>query len=281
MYRAQGYSFLALTEHDQFTAPTTGCADFLLLPGLERAVRIGDGPRCYHFGALADPRLPGARRVVGEPLADVAWVGAVTPQRTIDELRAAGYLVICNHPVWSMNEQSEVAALNGFFALEVYNHGCEVETRTGYATDYWDVLLRAGRRVWAVATDDNHNANWFGEAPDEWDSYGGWVMVNAATLSPEAVLEALIAGRFYASTGPTIHEFAIERGVARVECSPVERIHFRSYPQRGYSRSARGKGTVTAAEYELSGDEQYLRIECVDERGRTAWSQPVFLQDRD
>lgn len=282
MYRGRGYAFIALTEHDVFTVPPSPDAGFLLLPGLERSLRIG-GPACYHFGALADPRgaaagATGCTYRPGEPLAEILW-GTASPQQVVNDLRANGCLVICNHPVWSMNTQAEVAALTDCFALEIYNHGCEVETRTGFSVDYWDVLLRAGRRIWGVATDDNHNANWFGDAPDEWDSYGGWVMVGAAELTHTALIDALVAGRFYSSSGPVIHRFAIEDGVARVECSPVERIHFTTYERRGYSRSARGAGTVTAAEYELYGNERYLRIECVDERGRTAWTQPVFLRD--
>ena len=33
------------------------------------------------------------------------------------------------------------------------------------------------------------------------------------------------------------------------------------------------------AEFRLRGGETYLRVECVDARGRTAWSNPAFADE--
>ena len=34
---------------------------------------------------------------------------------------------------------------------------------------------------------------------------------------------------------------------------------------------------ITEASMRLSGTETYIRVECVDEYGRTAWSNPYYL----
>ena len=82
--------------------------------------------------------------------------------------------------------------------------------------------LRSGRRVWGVASDDNHNRNKFGDAPQEWDSFGGWVTVDAEELSHDAIASALFDGRFYSSMGPEIHYLSFDGSKIYVECSPVE-----------------------------------------------------------
>ena len=38
--------------------------------------------------------------------------------------------------------------------------------------------------------------------------------------------------------------------------------------------------TMEYAEYKLSGSESYLRAECIDRYGRTAWTNPIFLRDQ-
>lgn len=125
-----------------------------------------------------------------------AWEGDKTPERIIEEMTADGYLVVFNHPQWSRNVFDDLAKVDGYFAVEVYNHGCEEENHTGHAEPYWDFLLRMGRKVWGIAADDNHNRNPYGETPGEWDSFGGWVMVNAPELSCAAIADALREGPF-------------------------------------------------------------------------------------
>lgn len=68
----------------------------------------------------------------------------------------------------------------------------------------WDKInthfLQQGRPLmYGLATDDSHNYQFFGL---EYSNTGrGWVMVNAADLSPRSLIESMEAGRFYASSG--------------------------------------------------------------------------------
>ena len=91
--------------------------------------------------------------------------------------------------------------------------------------------------------------------------------------------EALMQGRYYASTGPEIHDFYVEDGIVHVRCSPVEKVRFKTYERRGRSEFGEKQGDlITSASYRLFGDETFVRVECVDEKGRIAWSNPIFLK---
>jgi len=39
------------------------------------------------------------------------------------------------------------------------------------------------------------------------------------------------------------------------------------------------ENTLTHAELPLKGREDYVRIECVDQWGATAWTNPLYLKD--
>lgn len=283
MYRERGYSFLAFSEHELFTNWVEfNAKDFMIMPAIEREA-YGDNFRiCYHIhGIQGSERL--IKHSKNKPLQHgdrgklPEWQGTETVQGIIDELRDAGNLVMFNHPVWSFNELEDFIDLEGYFALEIFNYGCEVENRTGLSTVYWDSLLKRGKKVWGIATDDNHNKNRFGEAPIDWDSFGGWINVKAEELAQNAIAEALSQGRFYSSSGPEIYNYGVRDGEVFIQCSEVERVYFLTGDRSGYSRRDKERNPITEASYKLNGREKYVRIECVDKFGKTAWTNPIFL----
>lgn len=283
MYADRGYSFLAFSEHQIYT--NWSCLQqpgFVIIPGMERNMRFGEPRRHFHVNGIMGPRGLRDKAVKVPPehlqrLPMPVWEGYSTGQRIIDDLKDSGHLVVFNHPNWSFNTFEDLLALDGYFAVEIYNTNGQIENGVGVSTAHWDALLRAGRRVWGIAADDNHNFNKYGEASEDWDSFGGWVMVNASELSRDAVTSALVDGRFYSTGGPEIRYLALDGNRVCVECSPVERVYFVAYFRHGYSRCNRDGTLIESAEYELRGTEGYVRVECVDEQGRTAWSNPIFL----
>lgn len=56
------------------------------------------------------------------------------------------------------------------------------------------------------------------------DAFGGWVMVKAEHNEPEALLDALKQGRYYATQGPEIRDKRCEDDHLVVETSPVRSI---------------------------------------------------------
>lgn len=279
-YRNRGYDFVCLSDHEvYFNTDTYDRSDFLALAGYEMACEMSrrETGQQYHVHGLLDSSLR-APRPFGhdEEHAKPRYRNLETVQAMMDEMRGRGNALIMNHPDWSGNRCEDLLQLEGYFAIEIYNHQCEVGEASGYALSFWDYLLQRGRRVFGIAADDAHRG-----PPDTAVSefFGGWVGVQAERFDQGGIVAALTGGRFYSSQGPEIRDLRVEDSEIRVECSPVRFIRFIPYPAVGQSFSNQDGSELEAARYRLSGDEGYVRVECIDAQGRTAWSNPVFPAD--
>ncbi len=266
-YQTAGWDFLVVTDHEVFSDYSSrGSREFLVLPGIEvgRDVAVG----CHHVVGVAPPAAAQSHGSVFEP------PHQKTPdpgQGLVDSMAERGYLPMYCHPVWSRREFPDLETMQAFGLLEIYNHGCHWENATGMGLHIWDNYLRRGRRIWGTAVDDCHSSGG--------DSLGAWVVVRSSALSPEAILASLEAGHFYASSGPAIYEWAAEEGEIVVRCSPVRSVEFIAYEQRGLSVHADHPGGLTEARFRPQGREIFVRAQCVDYRGLTAWTNPIFLND--
>lgn len=268
-YKNKGWSFLAITDHQYYSHLShLGSDNFLILPGIELEVTNPDPIRIYHsLGIGKEPCGENNGFSSGEYIEVPEWKGISTPQENINRITAANNLAVFCHPNWSRLELTDFLDLSGYFAIEIFNYGCAIESHTGLSIDYWDSLLRRGRKIWGVATDDSHHILE--------DRCGGWICVNSPSLCQKDIISAMIEGNFYATNGPEILDFYISEGEVHVKCSPVSAIHFVTYEYMGYSEIS--KELITNASYKLRGNELYVRVECVDEHGNTAWSNPIFL----
>lgn len=213
------------------------------------------------------------------------WNGKKVAQKQIDEFRDRGCLVMYNHPLWSKVRTDEYIDLQGLWAIEIYNHSTVLDSGLGVDTRDWDSILETGKQIFGVASDDSHNT------PPIPDSCGGWVVVNAEELTHESIIKNLSIGNFYSSSGPEIYDWGIRNGIAYVECSEAERINFICggavnagltvlKGQMGWmteKERLENREYMTYAEYKLNGLETYLRVECIDKNGKTAWTNAIFL----
>lgn len=290
IYREQGYHFLCLSEHDLYTDYETkfNQEDFIVLPGLEASAELFDEKgspnrkKVHHVHGIlgttqmvADshqvPYHHGERHCVDTYYG--AWDGLHAAQKLVDDMTSRGMLSTYNHPLWSRVEMEEVIGLEKLWAVEIYNYGTDLESATGYDETFWDAMLRRGKRVFAFASDDNHNGALA-------DSFGGFVMVNASCLSREAIITSLLQGNYYSSNGPQIYEWGIHKNQAYVVCSPANRIDFIVGNKVGDGLSCfahESEGGLQRATYPLKGHETYIRVKCSDQNGKTAWSNPLFL----
>jgi len=188
-------------------------------------------------------------------------------QPMIDDMHAWGMKTIYAHPEWSGTTWQDFKDLRGNFAMEVWNTGCAIENALDTNAPYWDEALDAGVRIWGVATDDGHPV---------YQHCQGWVQV-AAENDAASILDALEKGEFYASCGPEIKEFYIEDGVAHVECSPAASIQFISL-RHPLPCCRMEQEPLTSAECKVSEGLKYIRASVVDEKGRRAWTNPIFLR---
>lgn len=267
LYKERGYDFLAFTDHEVFSWwYEFDQTDFLILPGIEASGGAPGPYQCHHVVGIGSSLVKEGHL---ERYDNSGLQGLSGAQTMVDCLEERGYFSIYCHPVWSRQTFSEIADLKRFRAIEVYNHSCYLEDNTGHASYYWDAFLRKGERIWGVATDDSHQ---------RLEDYGGgWVVVNAPSLTVAEIHKALVQGSFYFSNGPVIEAYGVKDGQVYVRCSPVVSIHFVAFERRGRSFHRVGSSLLTEATNTLRGDENYVRIEVVDERGRTAWSNPIFF----
>jgi len=262
-YRAADYDFLALTDHDRIT-PTADLSGegILLLLGVETSAKrheIADEAHVVAFGLQKPGGLPRSAGV----------------QAVIDWAREHGGEAIIGHPYYSGMDARELAEWDNYLGVEIFNTGCHFLGR-GYSTVHWDGLLSRGRSVWGFATDDAHHTI---EEDQPMDTAQAWIMVKAPELTREALLASMRRGLFYSSWGPDIYEVSMSDGVIRARTSPAKVISFVTDSWWGHSSFAMDGGTRTEAIYRPEGTERFVRVECHDADGRSAWSNPVFLRD--
>lgn len=275
MYKKAGYDFIAFSEHNLYTNHAElSNDDFLLIPAIEISADEDRSLKGEHILGFERPQIEEVKRFThGEFVECPIWEGKSTLQKLVNNLNDHGMNAMICHPLGSREECDDINNIDNVFALEIFNSYTESNKGRGVATTYWDEILRSGTRVWGVASDDAHKYNFF-------DTTVSFIMVKADSLNFEGINKALEAGEFYSSNGPRIRDFYIEDGVCHVECSPVKSIYFITYETRGGSVHAKQWEILDSASYKLKGDEDYVRVECVDEFGRCAWSNPIFLKDK-
>ncbi|MCL2462153.1 MAG: PHP domain-containing protein [Defluviitaleaceae bacterium] len=285
-YKSKGYSIVAFSDH-RAMIPHPGLNDenFLALNACEVDFAQNlpgeswEKAKTYHLNLLATgPEMTRTPPLPAMEYGDTDALNEYVKART-DE----GFLVNYNHPYWSLQDFRDYGGLKGCFAVEIYNHGCEADGLYGYNPEVYDEMLRAGSRLFCLSTDDNHNGRWHGGPMD--DSFGGFVVINAESLKYETIIGALKRGDFYASQGPEIYEISIkaatnamanaaEKNKVYVRCSPAAIIALCTDGRRRVLK--RGAG-ICEAEFELAGDEKYIRVLCRDKDGKDANSNAYWL----
>jgi len=255
-FRDQGYSFVHLTDHDAVTSQDMFVPGrFIVIPGCEVQAGRNELGHPFHLVGLGLER----------PLAEAQRQDT---QTAIDLMRAAGSEVIIAHPYWSGHTIRDLEPLQGYLGLEVWNTLCELLNGKGHSGVVWDDLLARGRRLLAIAVDDAH---W--QLPD----FGqGWVMVRVARLRADEVLGAVGQGRFYSSSGPAIRDLRLEGRTIWVQCDEAAGICFVSESAHGQCLRVSAQ-LVTEAEATLPDYATYVRVVCIDNRGRRAWTNPIFF----
>lgn len=265
-----GYDFLALTDHRYYNyenfAPEQ---DIIIVPGMELDGNLPErGVHCYHTVCIGPAKDKGNGFDQDQRFDSLKVTCQEEYQPLLDMAHENGNLTFYCHPEWSNTPAREFERLEGNFAMEIWNSGCVIECEQDDDAAYWDELLRQGKKIYGVATDDGHAM---------YQHCMGWVRVNAER-NLDSILEALKNGAFYASTGPEIYDFYVENGKAVVKCSPADRVRF----HYGYAptRIKDGNGEpIECIEFDVPDYYTYIRAVVVDEDGRQAWTNPIFLKD--
>ena len=270
-YRAEGYDFLALTDHfiGLYGYPIVDTVPFRA-PGFTTLLGAE-----VHSGAMANGELWHILAVGLPP--DFApsdspdfhpkpgqESGAEIAARAV----AAGAFVAIAHPQWSGLTLEDARGITAAHAVEVYNHGCAMGCDRPDGFSIADLLLTEGRRLSLIATDDAH----FSEP----DHFGGWVMVKATENTPEALLAALKDGAFYSSQGPELRDVWVDGDHVVVESSAVVSAIVQG---RGTGARAVHGASMTSTRVPMArlNSSPWLRVTVIDAAGKRAWSNPIWL----
>ena len=294
-YKAQGYSIIAYTDHD-ILIPHHDLADaeFLPLVGFEIEVNepteanptaqkrktchmcmIALEPEnviqpCWHrslyqFGNARNHRdlvqyddlFPDyVRRYSAQGISEIMGI-----------MREKGFFVTYNHPTWSQESYPQYIGYEGMNAMEMVNGAC---IRMGFEEHnerVYSDLLKAGRRIFCVATDDTHNAQ---------DLFIGYTVIRAPQLEYRTVTSALEKGQFYCSEGPVIRDLWYEDGKVTVTCEGAREIRM----TRGLRRAGRvlaADEPLTEATFTLHPEDEFFYVTVVDDAGKCAYTNAYFL----
>jgi hypothetical protein len=250
-YEKAGYNFLLLSEHNnRISEKKIFCHDeaaippaFIMLCGLEMS-------KSRHHTALGIDKYIGDEKSL---------------QDGVNKVIAAGGVAILNHPQDPVMTAAKFIATKGLNHMEIVNGGRLKDTPASEIL--WDSILSApdGRRVFAVASDDNH----YKEA----NVGKGWIMVKAINLTPDAIEESIRQGFYYATTGVLLDDFSVEDKYVTVASQNGDTIRF-------IGRNGTILKTITGSggKYKIKGNELYVRLKITNSEGKAAWTQPHYVK---
>ena len=128
-------------------------------------------------------------------------------------------------------------------------------------------MLRCGKKIYCLATDDNHNS--------VYDCFGGFTMIKSDNLEYKAITDALLKGNFYSSMGPEIHSLTFEDGKIHIKCSEAQDICLNTASRR----AERVTGCLTEAVFDIVPEDEYIRITVTDMKGKKANTNAYFTDE--
>ena len=289
-YEQRDYDFIVLTDHNRTSevgerstqgspAVHVSPKGLIVLAGIELTYNpVGCMPAGHESGQCRiHVNLLG---ITGRVDGKLEWANRKTDQR-VDKYQAAldaqkrlGGIAQLNHPQWFWGMTPEVlteVARRGMPLVEIAN--VQFEKWNAGDKDHpstealWDAALANGVTLWGVASDDAHHYDAGGKYP----AGGGWVVVKSRR-DPQAIVDALARGRFYASTGVTLARAEVERDELVVEVANDDpgshTIHFIANGQTVAITS----GKLGRYALPQSG---YLRATVHRSDGKRAWVQPA------
>jgi hypothetical protein len=289
-YEQRGYDFIVLTDHNRISevgptstagSPAVRATGMIVLAGIELTynptgcIPAGDDSgRCrVHVNLLGptarfDGKLEWANRAADERVAKY--------QAAIETQKQLGGLIQLNHPNWYWGMTPDVlveVARRGISLVEIanaqfaqWNAGDKDHPSTEML---WDAVLAKGYTMWGIASDDAHQFN--ADGSGKYPAGGAWIVVKARR-EPQAILDAIAKGRFYASTGVVLERAEVDAGELVVEVGARELgAHTITFVENGTPVAA-VTGAHARRALPATG---YIRAVVTRGDGKQAWVQPA------
>ncbi len=296
-YKSRGYSILAITDHEAIHNNSyLDDENFLTITSCEVAIKEfpdqstlkNHNMKVCHLNFYAKEQgndysffynstydhfsVSDVKEKIKKPNNDCKRVyGADGINELIKSANDNGFFVSYNHPRWSLENYREYSKYDGLWGVEIFNTSCNRGGLYEYDINVHDDFLRDGKRIFITSGDDNHNK--------KDDSFGTFVMVEADKLEYSKIVDALLKGEFYTSTGPTIEKISVDGDLVTVKCSDAKNVFYSTHGRRCGFVTADEDESVNSASFKLLESDVYFRISVVDEFGRRADSQAYFLSE--
>ena len=177
-----------------------------------------------------------------------------------------------NHPHWSTLKPIDIIKMLDFnpfvLGIEIYNDSTEINYTPpkGWALDYWDEILRTGRRCWGFCVPDHEAKS---------GTFKGRNILLVPELTEQACAEAYYNGAFYGvlnGSGLSFTEITATQQNVIVKTNGATSI---------IATNNLGSKIYNANEIIVSLDAtvNYIRFEAVDDSGERIFSQPIILRD--
>lgn len=205
-----------------------------------------------------------------------------------------------NHPNFgfAISLEDMVALRNEqFFEIynghpSVHNSGDDTSMATEMMWDYINIAYLENNKpiMYGLAADDSHHYHTKGS---KWSNAGrGWIMVQADSLNPKSIINAMEGGQFYASTGVALKDLTFLNNKLSVDVKKEENITYNI----SFIGCKKGKTEPEEfmfvegdkASFELTNDILFVRCKITSSKlhrnpiedliYETAWTQPVITK---
>jgi len=291
-YEDHHYDFIVLTDHNKVSelTPTADTHGQIAISNPAHGLIVLAGTELTHNPSGCLPPGDKSKKcrihvnvlgVTERPAGKIDWADRKTHDRlakyqsALVEANALGGLVQINHPQWFWGMTPAILielAKRGVRLVEIANS--QFMKWSNGDKDHpsmdalWDDVLDAGETMWGVASDDAHD---YEGKHGKWPAGGGWIVVKARR-DPHAILDAIAAGHFYASTGVVLDHAEVTAGELVVDVDPSDPgDHVITFIEHGAivetvkGRSAHRSVPVTG----------YVRAVVSRPDGAKAWVQPA------
>jgi len=308
-YERHDYDFIALTDHNQIseiddTTRTPGSPTIHITP---KGLIVFAGAELTHNVMGCIPAgLPNRKcrihvNVIGateRPGGTFDWAVRGTKHR-VEKYESAivaaenlGGIPQMNHPQWLWGTTPDVIvelASRGMILYELantaftkWNAGDKAHPST---EALWDAALVRGATIWGVASDDAHDYEPDAGALQSDDAHddepdgtlqagGGWIVVKARR-DPQAILDAIVAGQFYSSTGVVLERAEVANDELVVEVAAPDASDTRTTTIE-LVENGQIVDTITGKSARRTLPARgYVRAVVMRDDGAKAWVQPA------
>ena len=272
MYKARGYHAVAYTDHRE-CVPHRELTDggFVALTGIEQAFGIGRDTSVHVCAISRDEST--AFKLPDEPDDSVEEIN-----RGIANLNSRGFITTLNHPRWSGISYEDITKIEGVSNMELVNGFEMIQDGYGDSSAIYELELRRGRRAYPIAADDSHRMSKDGGAGPEY--FRGFSVIMAEELTYSALIEALDAGHFYASTGPLFKKLYLVGDILHVECSAVSGVYVHADKYKPRAAVVDSCDCIEAVDIDVGSllrESSYIYVNILDSRGKCAWAPPFWI----